>query len=518
MKITAQNKTLLLWVLSGLTLVGLLVSRVVFPEIVWVSIALAVLSIGSLSGLIYENRKALRGRSVAFGVNSATTTILVIAILGVLNFIAYRYPVKKDLTANKLHSLSEQTVKIFSELSTPIQATVYVTLQEREEARILFENLRTLSTKLEVEYVDPQKELARARGAGVRTTKTIILSGNGREQRVEDISEEKLTNATIKLLKEKGPLLCSIIGHGEKSFNQSTPEGADSIKKSLSAQAYELKEINLPLETQAEPFSGCEAILVFGPTKDFFAGELTLVRNYLENGGRGIFALDFNLKGAEYAPGLTQLLREWGLEFSNGIIVDPFSRLHGADVTIPLAGSYSKQSPIVKSFEIAALFPISRSVNSAAEPPKGLTLQWLAQSTPNSWLETSMGELVAGKGRISKDPGSDVPGPLNLAMSVEGKREESKAPRNTRLVALGGSTLAINAFVQQGGNLDFIMNSLSWLVGDEGLISVRKKQDEAGKINLSQRTGSFVYLLSVFLVPFLVAVSGIGIWVYRKRL
>jgi len=66
--------------------------------------------------------------------------------------------------------------------------------------------------------------------------------------------------------------------------------------------------------------------------------------------------------------------------------------------------------------------------------------------------------------------------------------------------------------------LDFIMNTLSWLVGDEDLIAVRKKEDEAGRVNLSQRMGNFISLLTVLLIPLLVAASGIGIWFYRKRL
>jgi len=517
MKLTQQKKSILLWIASGLFMLALLVTRFVFPEILGLTIALGVLSIASLGFLLYENRKALRGRTMAFGLNSATTTVLVISIVGVLNFIAYRYPLKKDLTANKLHSLSEQTEKIFKELKAPIQATVYVTLAEREEARILFENLRTLTTQLQVEYVDPQKELARARGAGVRTTKTIVLSGNGREQRIEDLSEEKITNATIKLLKDRGPTLCALIGHGEKNFSNSAPDGADGIKRALGAQAYELREINLPLETNPDTLSSCEAVIVFGPTKDYFANEVEQLKSYLDKGGRALFALDFNLKGAEFAPSLVSLMNSWGVDYANGIIVDPFSRLHGADVTIPLAGSYSKQSAIVKDFDIASLFPITRSMSSTANTPAGLKIQWLAQSTQNSWLETSVATLAAGKGQISKDPGQDISGPLNLALSVEGKKDE-KAARSTRIVALGTSTLGINAFIQQGGNLDFIMNSLSWLVGDEDLIAVRKKEDEAGRVNLSQRMGNFISLLTVLLIPLLVAASGIGIWFYRKRL
>jgi ABC-type uncharacterized transport system involved in gliding motility auxiliary subunit len=50
------------------------------------------------------------------------------------------------------------------------------------------------------------------------------------------------------------------------------------------------------------------------------------------------------------------------------------------------------------------------------------------------------------------------------------------------------------------------------------MISIRGKEDEAGKIELSQNEGTLIFWLSVILIPLMIAILGIVIWVRRKKL
>jgi ABC-type uncharacterized transport system involved in gliding motility auxiliary subunit len=109
-------------------------------------------------------------------------------------------------------------------------------------------------------------------------------------------------------------------------------------------------------------------------------------------------------------------------------------------------------------------------------------------------------------------------GPLDAAIAVEGKQKDSKAPRNTRLVVFGTSNFANNNFSRYGANSDFFLNATAWVMEDESTISIRAKDEGASRVELSQKQGMFIFLLTVIVIPVSIAVAGIVVWVLRRRL
>ena len=82
----------------------------------------------------------------------------------------------------------------------------------------------------------------------------------------------------------------------------------------------------------------------------------------------------------------------------------------------------------------------------------------------------------------------------------------------------GSSQFANNQYSRFGGNLDFFLNSVSWAIEDESLISIRSKEDESGRVELSQNEGIIIFWVSVVIIPLLIAALGIVIWIRRKKL
>jgi ABC-type uncharacterized transport system involved in gliding motility auxiliary subunit len=517
-KKTLAMNTGILWAATGILLIGMLIARAVFPELLWLTAAVGIPLVVALGLLIRENKTALRSRSAAYGLNSAVTVVLVIGIIGVLNFLGSRYPLKADWTKNKLHTLSEQTVKLVKGLQKPIKAVLYAKLGEREKFRPLLDNYKGLNPKFEVEYVDPDREPTRAKQANIRKYGTLqLIASQGeatRESKVEELTEEKLTNALIKLLKEKSPTLCAITGHGEKSFNAADAEGYQAVSKALGDQSYTVKELSLMQEGKVPEY--CDAIAVMGPSKSFFEAEIKTLKAYLENGGRALIALDINVKGGEYAPELMPVLEGWNVKPSWAVIVDPLSKMLGVDAAVPIVATYSKEHAITRDFQANSFFPFARPLDIVPGAPQGMTVQWLGQTTPKSWAVTDSKQLTSGQIRLTE--GQDEKGPLNVAIAVDGKQKDSKATRNTRLVVFGSSLFATNNYSRFGGNLDLFLNATSWLMEDESLIAIRAKEDGAGKIELSQKAGTSIFLLSVIIVPLLISVGGIVNWVRRRKL
>lgn len=509
-----KNLPAILWSVSGFLLLALLFARAIYPEYLWMSAVIALLLVVSLGALIQQNQKALKSRTVAYGVNSVVTVILVISIVGVLNFLASRYPQKWDLTKNKVHTLSDQTKKLVKSLSKPVKATFFAKLQQREQNQALFDNYKGLNPKFELEYVDPDREPARAKAAGIKKYGTLLLAVGNRENKIEEITEEKLTNALIKLLKEKSPTLCALTGHGEKNFSGNDVDGYESAKKALGDQSYEVRDLNLMQETKIP--ETCDAITILGPTKGFFPAEIGLLKAYLENGGRAVIGTDINIKGGEYAPELLALLQEWHVKADRAVVVDPFSRMLGVDASVAILATFSKENPLTKDFQSNCAFPFARPLEVIPGAPAGMNVQWLAQTTPKSWAVMDLQGI--SKGEVKLDQARDKAGPLTVAIAVEGKQKDSKATKNTRLVVFGSSSFANNNYARYAGNLDFFLNAISYVMEDESLISIRAKEDGPGKVELSQKSGTFIFLFTVVVIPLLVAVAGLVIWIFRRRL
>jgi len=455
-----------------------------------------------------------KNKTLSYGTQSITTTLLVLAIVGIVNFLAVQYPKKIDLTKNKINTLSAQTIGVVKSLKEPIKATAFVKGEQREQVRAIFANYQALNPKFSVEYVDPDKEPARTQQAGVKALGTIVLTSPQREARIDTLTEEKLTNELIKLSRNTSVIICWFTTHGEKNPKTSGQEGYDSAAKALANQSYEILPVDLI--TSGKIPEACSAIVIMGPTQAFFPQESKIISEYLKNGGRAMIALDINVRNnpLDPAPEMVAIVKEWSIEPQAALVIDPVSRVLNYEPTMPLIATFSKESSITKTLQKNSLFPLTRPMTITQNIPPSLKLHWLLQTTPNSWGETNMKSLV--KGEVAFENG-DFRGPVYVAVSAEGKLNP-EAPRDSRIVVFGTSNFASNQFIRFGNNLDLFANAVSWVVNDESLISIRTNADAGGLIQLSQSQGTIIFFITVVIAPLLTLIAGIAIWVLRRKL
>ena len=461
-----------------------------------------------------NHNKELNKRSLSFGLNSAFITLVVIALVGVLNFLSTQYPQKYDATKNKVHTFSDQSTKVMKGLKSDLTATFFGDLGSKEKYRPVFENYKKLSNKFKFELVDPSREPTRAKTAGVKKMDTLVLTYLGKSTKIEEITEEKVTNEIIKLTKDNKSIICTVIGHGESSIASATAEGLSAAKKGLEDQAYEAKEMTLAQETKLPP--DCSVVVMMGANKALFPNEVKLLNDYLDAGGRLVVGLDAVVTGADQTKEIKAFLHDWGVDVKNALVIDPVSRVQGVDASVPLIAQYNTESPITKEFKQVSLFPITRPLDAITPAPEGLKVTWLAKTTPKAWGETNMASIA--KGAVEYNAGTDFQGPITTAIAVSGKRKTTTGTRESRLVVFGSSQFANNQYSRFGSNLDLFLNSVSWAIEDESLISIRAKEDDNGHVDLSQNQGMLIFWLSVVIIPVFIAVLGIVIWIRRKKL
>src|SRR5579872_25986 len=236
----------------------------------------------------------LKARQTRYATYAATYVLIVIAAVVVANVLADRYNKSYDATANKRYSLSEQTAKIVKGLKQNATITYFNQSTHFREGKDILDQYANLSPKVQVKYVDPDKDPEVAREAGIRNFGTAIVQVGDKKEEAKSMNEEGITGAFIRDLKSNTRTVCFTSGSGEHQPDDRDREGLSTFKDLLAKDSYANKTINL-LE-KAEVPNDCTALVVAGPTRNFEQPEVDALKKYVENGGRAFFMLDPPLK------------------------------------------------------------------------------------------------------------------------------------------------------------------------------------------------------------------------------
>src|SRR5947207_1195049 len=76
----------------------------------------ALLVVASVVLKMGEIRTRLGRRSARFGINSATSVILFVGILGFVNYLGAQHQKRVDLTSEKIYSLSDESIQVANQV------------------------------------------------------------------------------------------------------------------------------------------------------------------------------------------------------------------------------------------------------------------------------------------------------------------------------------------------------------------------------------------------------------------
>jgi len=520
-----------------------LVSLVIWPYKKIIILILGLVGAAALVTYVFLNlpalKKGFRRKSFIYSSNSIVIVALVLTILFVINSFFARHHHRFDFTETKLHSLSDQSVQLLKNLKNDINIKSF--FLEGNFNRAKMENLLKIynyhSKNIKYEFIDPDKNPGMVKRYDITEDGTTIFESGDKESRITSTSEEDMTNAIVKVSREKKKVIYFLEGHGEASIEVSEERGYSIAKEELEKLAYEVKKLTLALSDTFP--KDCSLLVIGGAEKDLLPNELETIRNYISKGGKVFFMVD-----PENAPGFKSFLSEYGIKLEDDLIVDTVSRLMGGDYFMPVVSEYELHD-ITKKFRYATFFPFTRSVNTAEEKPEGISVSILAKTSPNSWSERQLTEREV---TFNKD--KDVAGPVSIAAVLtvkqkeeaaedkpveviekdttpaEGKRKEekeeggkeSKVKPEARLAVFGDSDFATNRYYNLSGNGNFFLNTVNWLTEEADLISIQLKTSSPRTIHLSATQGRVLFFVSVIFLPLVVLVTGISVWVRRRSL
>ena len=440
---------------------------------------------------------------------AAVYTLIIIAILGVLNFLAQRYNKSFDATANKKYTLSDQTAKVVKNINGDLVITYWDRPNGFANAEDLFNRYKGLSQKVTVEYQDVDKKRTEAIAAGIKTVPTILVKVGNKTETAKTLTEEEVTGAMVRALKGGDRTVCFTSGYGEGSTTDATGgEGFGLAKDLTEKNNYKTKVV--PLIPNPQIPTDCTILVVGGPKRNYLQPAVDAIKMYVENGGHALIMLDPPLQfktTIDENPALTAVLDSWGVKMDKDLVLDlsGVGQLFGLGPELPIVTKYQSH-PIVNDMKDQATgFPIVRSMQISN-----------GDKTMVSALFSTTDDAVATENL--KDPNINVKAakPGARILGAAGTYTTGKEGGSGRFVVVGTSRWIGNGFLTFNGNRDLYLNMLNWLSSDEDLISIRPKDPEDRRLNMNPRQAAMLFWGSVVFIPLAIVFAGVGVWWKRR--
>ncbi|HKC12991.1 MAG TPA: GldG family protein [Vicinamibacteria bacterium] len=465
-------------------------------------------------------------RQMKYGTNTLVLAVVVLLILGMANYLVYRHTHRFDLTKGQRYSLSDQTRKVLTALKEDVKVTYFARGRDLTRGQDRLKEFQAVTPKIQADFVDPVANPARAQVYDVRGPWPILVveKGTSRE-RINNDTEQDITNALIKVTRDKKKTVCLAEGEGERAEDDTGEHGFSAAKAALAKNQYETKKVLLLREKKVP--SECTVLVVAGREKDLLPEAVDAIRSFVKAGGKALLMVEPELK--EAYPNLVALLKEWNIQAGKDVVVDVsgIGQLFGANELTPIVGPPYPYHEITKDFRIMTAFSMARSMEAGKGSVEGVTAQNLLQTSPQSWAESDL----SLKGRIEFNEGKDRRGPISLgvAATIRGPEpvpspspspspgaEPPPKPPEGRVVAVGDSDFASNWMLGFEGNKDFFLNAMAWLSEDADLIAIRPKEPDDQRLFLTRQQQLNVAWVALVLLPGAFVVAGISTW-WRRR-
>lgn len=454
-------------------------------------------------------------RKLKKGGYTAILSVIVIAAIVVLNMIVGRLPEKVrqwDMSSSQIYTLGTTTKDLVKGLDKDV--TIYVVGDPSiVDKRItsFVKRYEDLSKHIKVETVDSilhpnQVNQLKAENNSLlvsceATNKTesipfssIIKTDEasyyyyGQSKEMEFDGEGQLTSAISRVTNNVEKKVYVTEGHKEAQFGTIA---TDMLKKS------NLTVTPINLLTEGSIPKDCELLLMNAPEADLAADEKKMVTEYLNSGGNVMILAGYTEKDR---TNLNELLNEYGLNMENGLAADTKNFYQNNPYyifpTIP-AGNELTQGTDAKSVSLVLQ---SGAMTQLKDLPQGVEV------TP--FMETSeKGMLVMAD---KQEEGTYLLG------AVAKKTLDSGVARLTVLTTPSLIDEGLNTSFTNLNNMNLFMNAVIANYPEVANVSIPAKSLDVGYNTVTK--GGLWGVLFVVVVPVLTLLTGLVIWLKRRRL
>ncbi len=339
-----------------------------------------------------------------------------------------------------------------------------------------------------------------------------LVKGNFVKKKLSFNGEQAVSSAIQSVYQNTRPVVYFLKGHGECNINDFTKlSGYSRLATTIRRDNIELKE--LLLAQHSEIPKDCSALVIAGPDRKLSNTEIGLLSEYLDKNGRMFLLIDPEVK-----TGLNTLLEKWGLRLSSGTAVGLTKT--GRELVVEKYGEHqitdNFKNMITMFFRPRVLEPIETNENNGNAQIDKPRVSILAANTANGWLETNINQDPP-----KYEPGIDAPGPVAVAVAIE------KGPvsgidveiKPTSIVVVGDSYFVSNDTIKTGigGNIDFFMTSLNWLLERDMLMAIAPRIPSQIHLGMNRKQKKITDSVIIGVLPGLIALIGLMVWWQRRK-
>ena len=441
-------------------------------------------------------------------IQSGVFLLLFIALLVLLAWLSQRHPITIDMSSNERNSLSQETVRLLENVDAEIEVTLFITpLNERKPAlEKLFKRYRQLQPNIRVQSLNPELHPDLLREHDIRFDGDVLLEYRGRNEKISQISEANVSNAIQRLLRQGERWLVFLQGHGERNPYGEANHDYSLFATQLAGKGYTVEDLTLS-QIGSIP-DNTDVLVLASPQVALLPGEIRLLQEYIDGGGNFLWFAD----PEQAVDGLEMLGESLASGFVPGIIADPNSQIMGLErIDFVLIGEYPRH-PITSNLNSLSLFPKAQGIEFYGD--ENWQRQNFLQSDIRSWNETGDidGDVYQG------DNDDEISGPLTIGMSLARSQQDTNGQLfEQRVVIVGDADFLANSYLGNGSNLDIGINLINWLSHDDRLISISPRPAPDTRLELSTNEQLAIAIFFLLLLPLGLLISGLRIWLKRRK-
>lgn len=469
-------------------------------------------------------KRSFKTNKFKYGAFSTIAALGLLTVLIVINLAVDKLDIKKDLTQEKIYSITNQSKNMLKSLKSDTNIIAfYETGKEDPGIKAVLNQYKAASNKITIEYKDPVKypaTLQKYSKGGTKPSTGSVVVENGSKYKVissDDFfnqtvdsygnsqissfnAEKQITNAIIYVNSGNEQALYTLTGHEEEAL-------PSDVLNQLQAENYNIKDINLLEGSASLPKDSILAVV--SPKKDLSKEEAQKIKNFLQSGGRAAFFMDIQ---KEKLPTFQDVLSVYGVALQNAVVVEGNAQ-NAANTPVYLLPNLQDHEIIneLKSNKLNVLLPLSQGIEELKSKKGTTTIEPLLTTSSNSW-----GKINLNATTFSKEKG-DYNGPFNLAVAIT---DENKTAGTTTKIVVVGNAYFMNSdavTATNGNNIDFAVNSLNWLQDNKDSISIRPKDLTVPNLMMNDFQKIALSGVVVILIPAIVMIVGIIIWLRRRH-
>tara|TARA_R110000744_G_scaffold12749_2_gene37646 strand:- start:324 stop:2012 length:1689 start_codon:yes stop_codon:yes gene_type:complete len=462
-----------------------------------------------------------------------TTIIASLTFLGISHYVANSLTTRWDVTTNKQHTLTKNTLEFISTLKAEVELTaLYVGLPPKYLQDLFNEYERLSAGLISTQIIDPIENISIAAKFGNVVSgserKVIVQSRNGRKDvdfSDDALTEEKLTNAIARASSPPRQVYF-LVGHGEYSLTNTDNVGFSTFKQLLADNNITSTPLMLGI-TQAIP-ADCDVLVIAGARTELTEQEDKLIVEYLMAGGDALFLIEattvtppdqpLTTEQMQQNPSLNSIINQWGLNVKSDIVVDLTNHV-GDDVGSPATKNYQKHKAITADLDYT-FYVRPRSIEVLTQRRPNIKLAVIAStaSKEKSWAETNR-NLV-----IQYDQGIDTPGPVAISYVVleehkikeTGENEVKTAHSDTRIIVFTDADFLTNIYINQYSNAQMGLNIVNWLAELDYQAFLSAKAIKVERLDLTSKQKRQVMVILFFSI-FVFVILGMVVWLKSKQ-